>query len=775
MISNVRSAETDMARAGGGSWGAPPRRLLIAAGLALAVLGPTLHNATLVRAGADLGMGDGARGWAQVLVVCASLAGVFSAGWAADRLGARCLVVWSLFLSAAGGLLVVAAWDAWSYQAGLVLESAGVMGAVAGFLAAVPAVNLTGRLSYAVGAVFAMLAAALVAAVVLALIADSVGGWRAVEAVLPLASVSLVLPAARLLPVAPAARPAQPLPLFWPGSVVVIVLGGVLQANPLRYWQDFEILVLLVATLAVLGLMCLPVLPWRGRPWRAKSGAAPEGWGDVGAVLMAGGAWGFAQSALATVLLVLLAERGMGQDESLVAWAGFGIGFVAAGAYGAKHAVRARVSATLGLTLAAVSTALLSALAHGHGGGVTALAALLTALAGFGVALAQIPYSTRFLAGLPSRARGKVAAVYPASVVLGGAAVTGIPYESALAQAAEGASFDDLLWMTVSVLVLASVVLGRSVVALAVAGAAAAQYLLVVALSDDVDARRPWAIAAYLLVGSITGLMVWARGRQRAQLARSVAAATALQEAVLRPLPAQVGGLELGGLYRPATAGVGVGGDFYDVASTDFGTRILIGDVRGKGLGAVQTVADVLGCFRSQAHETVQLSELAARLDRHLARAALARDDAELFATALLLEYREGEPHVWMLNCGHLAPATFGADRRVQDIELPTALPLGLGVLGLPSTQATAVPIPAGTVLLLYTDGLSEARDASGVFYPLAERLPALPHSSMGDLLRQLVSDVEQWTHRLGDDIALITVTRANPQPPGARQAGRSA
>ncbi|MFD6416904.1 MFS transporter [Streptomyces sp. NPDC060194] len=746
----------------------PRRRRLLAAGLALGVLAPTLHVSTLVRAGADLGMDGAARGWTQVLVVCASLAGVLGAGPVADRLGARRTVVASLLAACTGGVLVVAAWTPWAYQAGLFLESAGIMGAAAGYLASVPVVHLTGRLGQAVGAAFAVIAAALAAGVTLALVAEGAGGWRAVEAVPPAATAALIPAALRFLPGPPPVAPAPPSPHFWAGGVVVVVLGGVLQANPLRYWQDIEVVALLVAALAVLVLCSLSALPsrrdLRGRP----AAAGPDGGTGVGAVVVVGGVWGFGQSALATVMLVLLTERGLGQDASLAAWAGFGAGFVAAGLFTARYVVGARDACALGLTTAAVGVALLSTLPHGHGVATVGPAALLAAVAGFGIVLPQVPCATRFLAGLPARGRGAVASVYPASVVLGGAAVTGIPYESVISQATRAATVRELLWITVTVLALAALATSRSVVPLAVAGAAVAQYLLVAALSDDFDARRPQAMAAYLLVGAAVGAAVWARGRQSERLTRSLADASALQEAVLRPLPARAGDLDVSGLYRPATAGTGIGGDFYDVATTSFGTRVLIGDVRGKGLQAVRTVADILGCFRSQAHETAELCELAARLDRHLARIAQARNDGELFATALLLEHRDGGRDLRVLNCGHLPPVAVGPGHRVHEVDLPAVLPLGLGVLDLADHRPAAVPLPLGTVLLLYTDGLTEARDASDVFYPLADRLPALPATSLPELLHHLAADVEQWTLRLTDDIALLALRRTGPSPDGS-------
>ncbi|MFK0170442.1 PP2C family protein-serine/threonine phosphatase [Streptomyces sp. NPDC090306] len=757
----------------------PLGRLALMTGVALGVLAPTLHNSTLVRAGAELGMDGRAQSMSQGLVVGASLAGLFVGGRAVDVHGTRRVLPWSLTGACAGGVVLASAAGPWQYGAGLVIESASVMGVVVGMVAAAPLVHWSGRLSRAVASAFAVLAVALVAGAALALAADRIGGWRAVEAVPPLVSAALLPTVFRLLPMtSPPARVPPPLPAYRAGTIAVVLLGALLQAAPLRDWLDAEVIALLAVALGTLTMCCLPVLPsLRGRPRRRRrpSGTGGNGRrvaGDAtGAAVVAGGVWGLAMSALATVLLVLLTEGGGEQAQSLVAWAGFGAGFAAAGLYGARRALEPRPSSAIGLTLAAVSIALLPVLPHDHHTAATVIASLLAVAVGFGVVLAQIPWAARFLAGLPAEARGAAATAYPAAVVLGGAAVTGIPYDSVISQATRTETTDGLLWITVTVLALAAVVLGRSAVAIAVAAAAAAQYLLVTVLSDDTYARRPLSLAAFVVSGAIVGLAVWTRGRQTERLARALAGTTALQQAVLRPLPARAGDLELSGFYRPATADFGIGGDFYDVASTSHGTRVLIGDVRGKGLQAVRTVADVLGCFRSQAHETADLAELAARLDRHIARTAVGQGDGELFATALLLERPDGSQGLNALNCGHLPPVAIGPGRRVEEVPLPAHLPMGLGLLGTTAPRPTPVHLPRGTVLLLYTDGLSEARNASGVFYPLTERLAALPPGSLRDLVTRLGDDLGQWSHHLTDDVALVALAEAEPPGSGATDA----
>ncbi|MFJ7630975.1 PP2C family protein-serine/threonine phosphatase [Streptomyces sp. NPDC097595] len=732
-------------------------RALLVAGAALGLLAPTLHSATLVRAGSSLGMGFTARAATQVLVVAASLAGALLAGRAVDMWGTRRVVLWCLPAGGAGGAVLLAAPVAWMYWAGLAVESAAVMGVVLGCVAAVPTAHLTGRIRHAVAAAFAAFALALIAGIMLALAAGRLGGWRAVEAVPILICLALYPGAHRLrvLKGPPAVRQAPP-DGFASRAALVVVLGAGLQAAPLRNWLDAEIMTLLALSLIVLHAFASGERSGRlARRWRNRE-RPDKGRQHRAATVVAGGVWGFGQSALATILLVSLSDLGAGQAASLVAWTGFGVGSAVAGFTCLRRRVSPRAASALGLTLSAVSMALLSILPQQRPAAATAIAASLSVAIGFGIVLAQIAWVTEYLSDLPVSQRGVAASVYPAAVILGGAAVSAIPYETVLAQVRTD-TISQLLWITVTGLALAAVVLSRSAVSLAVAGAAAVQYVLVTTLSSIRYAQRPLAMVVFVLTGVIVGIAVWISGRQSARLARTQAGATALQRAVLRPVPRHLGTLDLEGLYRPASTESGIGGDFYDVSHSAGRSRILLGDVRGKGLEALQIVNDVLGCFRSRAYDTPRLVDLATHLDQHLARTAAAREDAELFATAVLIEHEDDSREVRVLNCGHLPPLLLSPGR-AEPLALPALLPLGFGVLDPANGPApSTVSLPPGTVLLLYTDGLSEARDASGAFYPLDERIRHAP-ADPARLVGHLVSEATQWTHRLTDDIALITI-----------------
>ena len=296
----------------------------------------------------------------------------------------------------------------------------------------------------------------------------------------------------------------------------------------------------------------------------------------------------------------------------------------------------------------------------------------------------------------------------------------------------------------------------------------------------------PAATAAAVLVVTVLSASGGARGGQRdRRLADVTSVAEAAQRALLRPLPRQVGPLELGVVYLAAAAEARVGGDLYEVTRTQFGIRLIVGDVRGKGLDAVEIAADVLGVFREVAHEVYTLAEVARRIDASLARRPAA--PLEEFVTAVLAEIDPAAGTLTVYNCGHPPPLVLspgpgsragsgsqtpgdgqaGSDGQqlpqVTTVDVPApALPLRLMSLGGTSGAERTVPLHPGDALLLYTDGVTEARDGRREFYPLEERVAGLAARSGGsteDLLERLRDDLLRHVGApLDDDAALLLV-----------------
>ena len=236
---------------------------------------------------------------------------------------------------------------------------------------------------------------------------------------------------------------------------------------------------------------------------------------------------------------------------------------------------------------------------------------------------------------------------------------------------------------------------------------------------------------------------------QSERLADVMLVAEAAQRAILAPPPERVGPVALAARYRSAALEAQVGGDLYEVVATPDRVRLLVGDVRGKGLGAVRTATVVLGEFRAAAAGPGDLSHVAREIDGRLGPHL---PDPEDFVTALLVEIR-GDGALTAVSCGHPSPVVLSRDGTVRTVHTLNEPPLGLGVDPAPTTDH----LDAGDRLLLFTDGLIEARRPDGTFVdlePLLRHAATAPFSCVLDMLLERLREVTG--HELDDDLALL-------------------
>jgi PAS domain S-box-containing protein len=189
--------------------------------------------------------------------------------------------------------------------------------------------------------------------------------------------------------------------------------------------------------------------------------------------------------------------------------------------------------------------------------------------------------------------------------------------------------------------------------------------------------------------------------------------ARALQQTLLPPALPEIPGIDLWADYRVAEAGIEIGGDFYDVFETTDGWNVVLGDVCGKGPAA----AAVTGLFRHTLRAVAPGSgpEGPAAVLRATNDAILDQIDDTRFATAVLVSLTPGRGRATAaVACGgHPRPLLLRADGSVERIEATGTL---LGVLPSPPLQEVELALGPGDTLVLYTDGVTEARDGPEQF-----------------------------------------------------------
>ncbi len=267
-------------------------------------------------------------------------------------------------------------------------------------------------------------------------------------------------------------------------------------------------------------------------------------------------------------------------------------------------------------------------------------------------------------------------------------------------------------------------------------------------------------VAAIIIIAGIGHLSVNLRLRQELALTEAQLVAEIARRVLLRSIPERVGPVRAAVRYAAAAAHASIGGDLYEVVNTRHGVRAVMGDVRGKGLAAVETAAAVLGAFREAAHQEPALEKVAGWLAVSLDRALHENDHPgveEEFVTLVLVGVRP-DGVLEIANCGHPSPVLLRGEDAPRLLAADETVP-PLGVLDpedvCPPLQL--VPVEPGDRILLYTDGVIEARDHGGAFYPLTDRLPLLADDGPGDVLQRLHDDVVRHVgHKLGDDAAML-------------------
>jgi PAS domain S-box-containing protein len=188
--------------------------------------------------------------------------------------------------------------------------------------------------------------------------------------------------------------------------------------------------------------------------------------------------------------------------------------------------------------------------------------------------------------------------------------------------------------------------------------------------------------------------------------------ALALQRSLLPQRLPRLSAVEVASRYLPASAHAGVGGDWFDVIPLS-GARValVVGDVVGHDIRASATMGRLRGAVRTLADIDLPPEELLTRLDDVVGRISAETDadpGGDVYATCVYAIYDPVSRRCSLARAGHPQPALVTPDGVVSFVDLPAGPPLGLG--GLPFESAE-FDLSAGSILVLYTDGLIESRD----------------------------------------------------------------
>ncbi|MCU1497924.1 MAG: hypothetical protein JWM47_1877 [Acidimicrobiales bacterium] len=190
---------------------------------------------------------------------------------------------------------------------------------------------------------------------------------------------------------------------------------------------------------------------------------------------------------------------------------------------------------------------------------------------------------------------------------------------------------------------------------------------------------------------------------ERARLYESEhAVVTSMQRQLLTPLP-HVAGLELAAFYEPATAAVGMGGDWYEAVVLNDGSLVaVIGDVVGHGIAAIAAMARIQHLLTGLLRAGTPLDEVFVRAN------AMLMTPEPIYATAVLLHVDHRQERLGYLTAGHPWALVRRPDGSVEALTLRQH-----ALLGTPLTpkRLEYVDLPTGSLVLAYTDGLIERRD----------------------------------------------------------------
>ena len=246
--------------------------------------------------------------------------------------------------------------------------------------------------------------------------------------------------------------------------------------------------------------------------------------------------------------------------------------------------------------------------------------------------------------------------------------------------------------------------------------------------------------------------------KQRDQLLQDVELAAQVQRMFLPIQRPSIAGLEIAGMMQPAR---GVGGDYYDYIPIDEHTiQIVIADVAGKGVPAALLMSATAAAVQLEATERRDMLEVVDRLNNGIHSVS----DGDRYVTLLLADIDARSKSVRYVNCGHNPALLFQA--KTRDVVPMNSSCFPVGMFDSVTCEINRADLAAGDLLVLYTDGVTEAENSQGEEFGM-ERLSALIRRdsslSAEELMDNIFESAEDFCQGVGfNDDATVLVVKCN-------------
>jgi len=246
--------------------------------------------------------------------------------------------------------------------------------------------------------------------------------------------------------------------------------------------------------------------------------------------------------------------------------------------------------------------------------------------------------------------------------------------------------------------------------------------------------------------------------KQRDQLLQDVELAAQVQGLFLPIHRPSIGGLEIAGTMRPVR---GVGGDYYDYIPIDEHTiQLVIADVAGKGVPAALLMSATAAAVQLEVSEKRDMLEVINRLNNGIHSVS----DGDRYVTLLLADIDALSRSLRYVNCGHNPALLLRGNTR--DVVRMNSSCFPLGMFDNVSCEIDRADLTAGDLLVLYTDGITEAENSQGEEFGL-ERLSAViwrdSSLSAKEVMDNIFQSAEQFCHGVGfSDDATVLVVKCN-------------